>query len=178
MWLEHLLFGARPKARRPLRGTRECKYFQSLLYTARTAAKCGRLLESPFIDNTERKDQRGKEKQKESLYNLEFRSFFELKNIGTAISRQEQIRNDSQAARIAFQSRDWGEWETRSIRKEDKSERWMPRLSGGEEGRGKLRKGSGNCKQVLIRAYPNGATQQVEDLLPSQMERTRGTETS
>ena len=54
----------------------------------------------------------------------------------------------------------------------------MPRLSGGEEGRGKLRKGSGNCKQVLIRAYPNGATQQVEDLLPSQMERTRGTETS
>ena len=43
-----------------------------------------------FIDNTERKDQRGKEKQKESLYNLEFRSFFELENIGTAISRQEQ----------------------------------------------------------------------------------------
>ena len=31
-----------------------------------------------FYDNTERKDQRGKEKQKESLYNLEFRSFFEL----------------------------------------------------------------------------------------------------
>ena len=43
-----------------------------------------------FIDNTERKDQRGKERQKESLYNLEFRSFFELENIGTAISRQEQ----------------------------------------------------------------------------------------
>ena len=54
--------------------------------------------EVQFIDNTERKDQRGKEKQKESLYNLEFRSFFELKSIGTAISRQEQIRNDSQAA--------------------------------------------------------------------------------
>ena len=32
-----------------------------------------------FYDNTERKDQRGKEKQKESLYNLEFRSFFELR---------------------------------------------------------------------------------------------------
>ena len=32
-----------------------------------------------FTDNTERKDQRGKEKQKESLYNLEFRSFFELR---------------------------------------------------------------------------------------------------
>jgi hypothetical protein len=32
-----------------------------------------------FNDNTERKDQRGKEKQKESLYNLEFRSFFELR---------------------------------------------------------------------------------------------------
>ena len=49
--------------------------------------------------------------------------------------------------------------------KEVKSERRMPRLSGGDERRGKLRKGSGNCKQVLIRAYPNGATQQVEDLL-------------
>ena len=54
-----------------------------------------------------------------------------------------------------------------AIRKEDKSERWMPRLSGGEEGRGKLRKGPGTCKQGLIRAYPNGETQQVEDLLPS-----------
>ena len=32
-----------------------------------------------FIDNTERKDQRGKERQKESLYNLRVRSFFELK---------------------------------------------------------------------------------------------------
>ena len=131
-----------------------------------------------FIVNTERKDQRGKEKQKESLYNLEFRSFFELENIGTAISRQEQIRNDSQAALTAAVSRDRVEWEARSIRKEDKSERWMPRLSGGEEGRGKLRKGSGNRKQVLIRAYPNGGTQWVEDPLPSQMERTRGTETS
>ena len=60
-----------------------------------------------------------------------------------------------------------------------KSERWMPRLSGGEEGRGKLRKGSGNCKQVMIRACPNGATRQVEDLsLTAKSERTRGTETS
>ena len=62
--------------------------------------------------------------------------------------------------------------------KEKKSERRMPRLSGGDERRGKLRKGSGNCKQVLIRAYPNGATQQVEDLLLTKSERTRGTETS
>ena len=61
-------------------------------------------------------------------------------------------------------SRDGAEREAQSIRKETKSERWMPRLSGGEEGRGKLRKGSGNCKQVLIRAYPNGETQWVEDL--------------
>ena len=45
-----------------------------------------------------------------------------------------------------------------------KGERWMPRLSGGEEGRGKLRKGAGICKQEMIRAYPNGATRQVEDL--------------
>ena len=27
-----------------------------------------------------------------------------------------------------------------------------------EEGRGKLRKAAGNCKQVLIRRYPNGGT--------------------
>ena len=71
---------------------------QSFLHTtahpAATDVAPGR---GKFIDNTERKDQRGKEKQKESLYNLEFRSFFELENIGTAISRQEQIRNDSQA---------------------------------------------------------------------------------
>ena len=60
-----------------------------------------------------------------------------------------------------------------------KSERRMPRLSGGDERRGKLRKGSGNCKQVLIRACLNGATHQVEDLVPSvKMGRTRGTETS
>ena len=146
---------------------------QSFLHTtACTAAKC------KFIDNTERKDQRGKERQKESLYNLRVRSFFELKSIGTAISRQEQIRNDSQAVLEARVAARRFRRKGRSIRKETKSERWMPRLSGGEEGRGKLRKGSGTCKQGLIRAYPNGETQQVEDLLPSQMGRTRGTETS
>ena len=48
--------------------------------------------------------------------------------------------------------------------KEDKSERRMPRLSGGDEGRGKLRKAAGICKQELIRGYPNGGTRQVEDL--------------
>ena len=36
--------------------------------------------------------------------------------------------------------------------------------SGGDEGRGKLRKAPGNCKQVLIRRYPNGATRHVEDM--------------
>ena len=36
--------------------------------------------------------------------------------------------------------------------------------SGGDEGRGKLRKAPGNCKQVLIRGYPNGATRHVEDM--------------
>ena len=49
---------------------------------------------------------------------------------------------------------------------EIKSERRMPRLSGGEEGRGKLRKGAGICKQDLIRTYPNGATRQTEGLSP------------
>ena len=110
MWLEHLLFGACPKARRSREvGARE--YFPISLFCIlrrASAATDARPREGPFIDNTERKDQRGKEKQKESLYNLEFRSFFELKNIGTAISRQEQIRNDSQAARTASKSRDWG----------------------------------------------------------------------
>ena len=51
--------------------------------------------------------------------------------------------------------------------KEDKSERRMPRLSGGDERRGKLRKGSGNRKQVLIRAFLNGATHLVEDRVHS-----------
>lgn len=35
---------------------------------------------------------------------------------------------------------------------------------GGDEGRGKLRKSAGRCKQPLIRACPNGETPQVEDL--------------
>ena len=38
---------------------------------------------------------------------------------------------------------------------------------GGDEGRGKLRKASGRCKQPLIRRYPNEATQLVEDQLSS-----------
>ena len=55
----------------------------------------------------------------------------------------------------------------------------MPRLSGGEEGRGKLRKGPGICKQELIRTSPNGGTRLVEDQSPhANAERTRGTETS
>ena len=68
---------------------------------------------------------------------------------------------------------------SRAIRKERKSERRMPRLSGGEEGRGKLRKVAGICKQELIREYPNGATHTAEGrVLTVKSERTRGTETS
>ena len=33
-----------------------------------------------------------------------------------------------------------------------------------DEGRGKLRKAAGNCKQVLIRRYPNGAIRYIEDV--------------
>ena len=63
--------------------------------------------------------------------------------------------------------------------KEVKSERRMPRLSGGDERRGKLRKAAGICKQELIRGYLNGATRLVEDQSSSvKMKRTRGTETS
>ena len=49
--------------------------------------------------------------------------------------------------------------------------------SGGDEGRGKLRKCAGICKQDLIRTYPNGTTWQVEDL-SLEREPTRRTETS
>ena len=35
--------------------------------------------------------------------------------------------------------------------------------SRGEEGRGKLRKAPGICKQELIRRYPNWGTSMVED---------------
>ena len=49
---------------------------------------------------------------------------------------------------------------------------------GGEEGRGKLRKAPGNCKQVLIRRCPNGATRLAEGQSPAMLEQTGGTETS
>ena len=48
---------------------------------------------------------------------------------------------------------------------------------GGEEGRDKLRKASGRCKQPLIRRYPNGATLFCE-AEESIAKPTRGTETS
>ena len=47
----------------------------------------------------------------------------------------------------------------------------------GEEGRDKLRKASGRCKQPLIRRYPNGATLPTEGR-KSIAKPTRGTETS
>ena len=47
----------------------------------------------------------------------------------------------------------------------------------GEEGRDKLRKASGRCKQPLIRRYPNGATPLIEDQR-SVRKPTQGTETS
>ena len=51
--------------------------------------------------------------------------------------------------------------------------------SGGEEGRGKLRKGAGIRKQEVIRTYPNGGTRADEVCTPASMpERTQGTETS
>ena len=47
----------------------------------------------------------------------------------------------------------------------------------GDEGRDKLRKAAGSCKQPLIRRFPNGATRTVEDST-SAREQTQGTETS
>ena len=55
----------------------------------------------------------------------------------------------------------------------------MPKASAGEEGRGKLRKAAGSCKQASIRRHPNGATPVVEG--HRRIERygpTQGTETS
>ncbi len=54
----------------------------------------------------------------------------------------------------------------------------MPVALRGEEGRDKLRKATGICKYDLIRRYPNGATQYIEDVLPFNTGRTWGTETS
>lgn len=50
---------------------------------------------------------------------------------------------------------------------EEKSERTEDALaSAGDEGRGKLRKGPGICKQDLIRTCPNGATRTAEGRAP------------
>ena len=46
-----------------------------------------------------------------------------------------------------------------------------------DEGRGKLRKATGSCKQALIRRCPNGTTRLVEDQSPERGG-TRRTETS
>ena len=48
---------------------------------------------------------------------------------------------------------------------------------GDDEGRGKLRKAAGKCKQLLIRRCPNGGTCCVEDTAAVRPV-TRGTETS
>jgi len=55
--------------------------------------------------------------------------------------------------------------------------------SEGDEGRGKLRKVAGSCKQALIRKCPNGVTPLIEDkrLSPESIgcvEQTRRSETS
>ena len=47
-----------------------------------------------------------------------------------------------------------------------------------DEGRGKLRKATGNCKQVSIRGDPNGETQSPSWVTIPQGRGTRGTETS
>ena len=52
----------------------------------------------------------------------------------------------------------------------------MPRHKEPEEGRGKLRKATGNCKQVLIRGYPNGETR--PSWMVTRKGGTLGTETS
>ena len=50
----------------------------------------------------------------------------------------------------------------------------------GDEGRAKLRKAAGSCKEALIRGYPNGATHppDLSGGYPCKWRRTPGTETS
>ena len=50
--------------------------------------------------------------------------------------------------------------------------------SESDEGRGKLRKAPGICKQELIRRCPNGGTRMVEGHTLPLAEQTQGTETS
>ena len=45
--------------------------------------------------------------------------------------------------------------------------------SGSEEGRGKLRKAPGICKQDLIRRYPNGGTRHAEGMTHRKMGQRR-----
>ena len=54
----------------------------------------------------------------------------------------------------------------------------MPVALRGEEGRDKLRKVAGIGTYELIRKYPNGATQYIEDVLHRKGGQTRWTETS
>ena len=53
----------------------------------------------------------------------------------------------------------------------------MPRLSEAKKDVVGCKKLRGTAERVLIRRYPNGATQYVEDIL-SERRQTRGTETS
>ena len=48
----------------------------------------------------------------------------------------------------------------------------------GDEGRGKLRKASGSCKQAMIRGCPNGETRRRLYSVTPYGESTQGTETS
>ena len=74
----------------------------------------------------------------------------------TAISRQRVKVRSSVNIHLACDSKKIHSERRLQERTED------AKASGGEEGRGKLRKAPGNCKQVLIRRYPNGATRLAE----------------
>ena len=52
--------------------------------------------------------------------------------------------------------------------------------SGGDEGRGRLRKASDRCEQPLIRRFPNGEThsEEIQDILSQDRRPTKGSETS
>jgi hypothetical protein len=52
--------------------------------------------------------------------------------------------------------------------------------SGGDEGRGRLRKASDRCEQPLIRRFPNGEThpEEIQDIPSQDGKPTKGSETS
>ena len=90
---------------------------------------------------------------------MKTRVIFETERLGTTISRQTSKLESASVKSCT--------WLSVIHSRERLQERTGDALaSGDDEGRGKLRKCSGNSKHVMIRTCPNGATRLVEDQAP------------